>query len=164
MEQVLTVLATVALGLSLWGAARIAISSTRLRSPTDQAVEEGPIPGYAYYPGRLVTRSAWMDSAGLVPSALEAFHGPSRTRVVLTLAPSPGHGFQHTSALLQRAAGELLDTTGAHVAVVEIATEPLGPSRVGDWTAVASRDGRGWSGLETDAWMVIEAPPNGGTT
>lgn len=104
-----------------------------------------------------------MIVGGWNPVCLEAFHSPQRSRVVLTVTPRPGRSDSvDTPALLDAATRELLARSGAQVAVVEVAAAPEGPSRAGEWTAVASRDGRGWSGLDHGAWLVIEAPPRTG--
>lgn len=159
MHATLILITALLFGLSLWAAAWLARGRVGFRSSYDQGPQEGPVPGYAFYPGEGVALARWMLVAGVTPTSLEAFHSPVRSRVVLTVKARPDRQESiDTPSLLERATREMLASTGAHVAVIEISADPESPSRSGDWTAVASRDGRGWSGADREAWLVIEAP------
>jgi hypothetical protein len=148
-------------GLSLWGAAWLARAQVGFRTSYGRGRQDGPVPGYAYYPAPAIAPLHGLVAGGWDAMSLEAFHSPNRSRVVLTVSPRPGRSASiDTPSLLERAAHQLLARCSADVAVVEVTSRPTEPSRIGEWTAVASRDGRGWSGLDREAWLVIEAPPD----
>ncbi len=158
-----TLLATTALvfGLSLWGAAHLVRSRVDFRASYSAGRQDGPVPGYAFYPAPAIQSMRWMVAGGWDATSLETFHSPQRSRLVVTVSPRFGRSSSiDTPSLLERATQDLLEQTGAHVAVIEVTSTPTQSSQIGQWTAIASKDGRGWSGLDRDAWLVIEAPPN----
>ena len=157
----LTSLTIVAFGLTVWSAAKMAGSDGGLREHGSSGDTEGPVPGYSIYPASALVPMPWINLPGCATHALETFHSNGRTRLVLTLQRTDLGPAADIPGSLARCVSALLSHSGAHVAAVELAADPCGPSVRGDWTAIASHDGRGWSGQDRDAWLVIEQPASG---
>ena len=155
----LVVLVSVVLGLSLYGLAAFSCAGATARARFDNTVRRGPVPGYAYYPGEAVDRVAiGVDGISLGVHSLETYHSRDRQRIVLTLSPGT-EALKHAGLVLERLVAALLMRSGAHVAVVELSSNPAGPSLIGDWTVIGSIDGRGWSGRGQGVVMVRGLPP-----
>lgn len=149
-------LASLALGLTLYGLLSWAIAGRTLRGAYGPGATFGVFPGYAWYPGEAVdAERLGLHEVALELLSLEALHDRRRTRLVLSVRRLEGFpGGECGGALMMALARRAQEFSGADVVVVELPQEEDGPSQEGDAVWMVSRDGGGWSGTGRQLYAI----------
>lgn len=155
-------LASASLGATLYAFAELALPPRWWRRSRGGGVEQGPVPGYALYPGEaLDARRMGLEGSPWRAHSLETFHSPARKRAVVTLARRPGAALPDAESVpgaLLAVARRVQEATGVDVVVVEWAAAPDGLSAPGAWVGVYSPDARAWDGEREGVRFFAEGP------
>ena len=115
----------------------------------------GPVPGYSYLPGSLMTWDPTNPPPGIgekwEPVSLETLHAGRRTRLVLTIRTDESQPTERFS-MMGNLAGRIMARTPVQVLAIEIE----GSGHRGSEVMITARNGRGWTGTGLDAPVTVD--------